>query len=273
MAGGDKGKSKTRNQKKEKPTDTGELDADINTSDLSLDLEELVPRAVEHLLKTSTFKQLLEKSLVATIKAKMESMEEKIAKQDSIIYDLQSQLKKKSDDNDDCKAQLKDLSESSSETVRKLNDLEQYTRRNSIRLFGIPESKDKHENCDIIVTNLARDKLGVKLDLHEIDRSHRVGKKTSEPGKKPRPIIVKFGTYRSRQKLMRVRRKLKGTGITIKEDLTRTNQTLLEQVSRAEDVVSSWTIDGRILALVKRNGQETIRQVSTLKDLKYNYVT
>ncbi len=55
MAGGDKGKQKTRTQKKDKPIpDSVDVDADVNPSDLSLDLEELVPRAVEHLLKTST---------------------------------------------------------------------------------------------------------------------------------------------------------------------------------------------------------------------------
>ncbi|XP_072051414.1 uncharacterized protein [Amphiura filiformis] len=266
MAGDNKGKSKSksRNQKKNLDTDTAIVD---NPPDLSLDLEELVPRAVEHLLKTSAFKQLLEKSLVSTIQAKIETMEEKIAKQDSILFDLQSELKQKSDENNKLKVQIKDLTENTDETARKLNDLEQYTRRNSIRLFGIPESKGKKENCDAIVTNLARDKLGVKVDLQEIDRCHRVGKKTSEPGKKPRPIIVKFATYRSRQKVMIVRKKLKGTGITIKEDLTRANQTLLEQVSRVEEVISSWSSDGRILALVKRDGKEEIRPVSTLEDL------
>ncbi len=180
---------------------------------------------------------------------------------------MQSQLKRKSDEADELKKRLDDWTDDTSETTRKLNDLEQYTRRNSIRLFGISESKDKHENCDIIVTNLARDKLGVNIDVHEIDRSHRVGKKPNEPGKKPRPIIVKFATYRSRQKLIRNRRKLKGTGITIKEDLTRSNQTLLEQVSRSEKVISSWTTDGRILVLMKINGKETIRQVTKLEDL------
>ncbi len=270
MAGGDKGKQKTRNTKREKPApDSSDIDTDISTNqpDISLDLEELVPKAVEHLLKTSTFKQLLENSLVTTIKAKMESMEEKIAKQDSIIFDLQSQLKQKSDETERLKKDFDDLTDDNSEMVRKLNDLEQYTRRNSVRLFGIPESTDKHENCDNIITNLARDKLGVNLDVNEIDRSHRVGKKSNEPGKKPRPIIVKLATYRSRQKLIRNRRKLNGTGITIKEDLTRTNQTLLEQVSRTDKVLSSWTTDGRILVLMKLNGKETIRQVTKLEDL------
>ncbi len=89
-----------------------------------MDLEELVPKAVENFLKTSTFKQLLKNSLVTTIKAKMGSMEEKVAKQDSIIFDLQSQLNQKSDETERFQKNVDDLTDDTSEMMRKLNDLD-----------------------------------------------------------------------------------------------------------------------------------------------------
>ncbi|KAH3738745.1 hypothetical protein DPMN_045388 [Dreissena polymorpha] len=75
---------------------------------------------------------------------------------------------------------------------RILNDAldanEQYSRRNSLRIFGIPESEKSNESTDTIVMNLCKS-LGADVSIGEIDRSHRTGK---PGGGRPRPIIAKF---------------------------------------------------------------------------------
>ncbi|KAH3815286.1 hypothetical protein DPMN_143808 [Dreissena polymorpha] len=62
---------------------------------------------------------------------------------------------------------------------RILNDAldasEQYRRRNSLRIFGIPESEKSNESTDTIVMNLCKS-LGADVSIGEIDRSHRTGK-------------------------------------------------------------------------------------------------
>ena len=75
-----------------------------------------------------------------------------------------------------------------------LDDHEQYSRRNSLRLFGLVES----ENEDITKRTIdalnesMNPKLSPPLRLEEIDRIHRVG-----PRDKPsRPVLVKFASRR-----------------------------------------------------------------------------
>ena len=67
---------------------------------------------------------------------------------------------------------------------KEADDQEQYSRRNCLLLHGIDEDQD--ESTDVKVINSASD----------IDRSHRIGKKSS--GKK-RPIIIKFARYNCRR--------------------------------------------------------------------------
>ena len=140
----------------------------------------------------------------------------------------------------------------------KSNDSEQYPDRNWLRLFGVEEKVG--ESTDDIVLSIAKDKLGVSLNRGDIDRCHRTGPSAKDrstnrshadpsPGTTPvstpasssaswasitssssrkqtaphRPIIIKFATYRMRQAVLKARRRLKETGLTIVEDLTKSN--------------------------------------------------
>lgn len=144
-----------------------------------------------------------------------------------------------------------------------LNLMEQYSRRNCIRIFGIPESTG--ENTDQIITKLAEEKLGVDLKLSDIDRSHRIGKPN---GKGSRSIIMKFTNYNIKSRVLRARRKLKSSGIGIQEDLTARNKALLQKVKDHLRVSSAWTIDGRIFALTKSaDGVELKKRINGLNDL------
>ncbi|KAL8577578.1 hypothetical protein ACOMHN_044258 [Nucella lapillus] len=87
----------------------------------------------------------------------------------------------------------------------KVDELEQYSRRNSIRVIGVPECEG--ENTDEITKKIDSE-IGVVVDSSMIDRSHRVGNKPSgnEPGN--RAIIVKFTSYRHKQQLLVAKKKL-----------------------------------------------------------------
>ena len=69
--------------------------------------------------------------------------------------------------------------------------------------------------------------VSVDFDLSEIERSHRVGKPRAWL---PRDIIIKFSTYRTRQKIYKNRTVLKDCGhkgVYINEDLTKHRNYLL----------------------------------------------
>lgn len=110
------------------------------------------------------------------------------------------------------------LKEQNEELLNSLDDLQQYTRRNSLRIFGLKE--DNNENVDQAVINICKDKLGVAISADNIDRCHRLGAFRPD-AIKPRAIIVKFISYGYRAKVFQEKKKLKGSGITIREDLTR----------------------------------------------------
>ncbi|XP_030832965.1 deleted in malignant brain tumors 1 protein-like [Strongylocentrotus purpuratus] len=150
-----------------------------------------------------------------------------------------------------------------------INAMEQYSRRSNIRIFGLQEKKG--ENTDALVADVITRKLGVTLDpVRDLDRTHRTGRlhdnsEPSAPGTsltdassarkaRSRPIIVKLTTYRKRREVIYNRKKLKGTGIVIVEDLTVENQKLLSATRKTSGVTAAWSSDGRIIALINATG-------------------
>ena len=70
---------------------------------------------------------------------------------------------------------LSQIAEMKTEYKSKFDEIKQYSRRSSLILTGIKERKG--ENTDNLVLNALDTHLGIKLDLFEIDRSHRLGRK------------------------------------------------------------------------------------------------
>ena len=183
-------------------------------------------------------------------------------------------------------AQLRATVDVQCDTIQNLqnsvSDLEQYSRRNCLQIFGVPENSG--ECTDDIVCDIANAHLKVPLSKADIDRSHRTGYPASEsvqqtsgnntsshhpPKKRPRPIVVKFVSYRQRQSVISQRRKLKGSGIVIQEQLTKSNQRLLKDTLKSKKVVTAWSSDGRIIASVKAtNGRTVNRAIRNVADLE-----
>ncbi|XP_054266933.1 protein unc-13 homolog C-like [Macrosteles quadrilineatus] len=166
---------------------------------------------------------------------------------------------------------LKKIEEVNNRLVERTDDLEQYLRRDNIRIFGVKETKD--EITDEIVVKLCREKLGVELSKDAISRSHRVGK-LQTPGddgrERHRPIIVRFSTYRARRTVFDVKKRLKGTGVTIKEDLTHLRQQLYKQAVARFGVGNVWTQDGRVLWVDKSGEKKVATSLTDLPALAQN---
>ena len=72
---------------------------------------------------------------------------------------------------------------------KKMERQEQYFRRNCILIHGLKEEMDK--STDDRVLKLFRDELNEDVLLADLDRTHRIGKK-SDSSSKPRPVVKKF---------------------------------------------------------------------------------
>ena len=60
--------------------------------------------------------------------------------------------------------------------MEKLTELEDRSRRNNVRIDGIPETPNETwKNCEEEVRKIIRNKLNITDDI-EIDRCHRMGK-------------------------------------------------------------------------------------------------
>ncbi|KAK3928872.1 Protein unc-13-like protein C [Frankliniella fusca] len=141
----------------------------------------------------------------------------------------------------------------------KLDEREQYSRRNNLRIFGVKESP--RENTDMEVIKIA-EQCGVSIVGSQIDRSHRVGK----VGPNPRPIIVKFIGYGPRSKIFSAKKCLKGTSVTVREDLTSHRLALLKRAVQAYTLQKVWTHDGVILI---NTGNQRPSRVKCSADLDY----
>jgi hypothetical protein len=140
------------------------------------------------------------------------------------------------------------LADRNLELSGRIDDLEQHQRRNNLRFYGVPELPD--EDTSAVVVDILQKKMGMVIDAELIDTSHRVGGKReaersgAEP--RPRPILVRFTHHYHRRRSFSGKRQLKGTGIVIREDLTRQRMEVYLKAKERYGLNKVWTLDGVI---------------------------
>ena len=229
---------------------------------------------VRGFFKGEDFRALFKASLGEALRKEMDGIRKQLQLAEGRLLELESEVREK----DKVIKQLQKQQDSNSEEILKLrrgmNEAEQYSRRTCVRLYGIPENAN--ENTDQVMIDLAAGKLGIEIPRQEIDRSHRVG-----PPRRPhestgvvpsRPILVKFATYRTREQVLRNRRRLKGTKIGIEEDLTSENRALLKEAKQKVDQIgklnAAWSVDGKIFVSVNtENGKTAKKRIWSVKEL------
>ena len=87
--------------------------------------------------------------------------------------------------------------------------------------------------------------LGLDIDSTKISALHRTGRQT---GNGQTRSILSYGYYLISRKdkgaIMKEKRKLKGTGIVITDDLTYLNSQRLKRITQHKIVVHSWPVGG-----------------------------
>lgn len=176
---------------------------------------------------------------------------------DTELQDLRDETSRLTAENTDLKTRVTKLENA-------LDDSEQYSRRNSLRITNIPETNS--DDTDTIVIDIAKT-LNVDISPTDIDRSHRVGK----PDKaKPRDILVKFATYRARQRLYGPRSALKDsdyTGVFLNEDLTQSRSKLLYEARvkvKGSYLKGAWSTDGRLFI---KDFNDKVHRLKNVQDI------
>lgn len=224
---------------------------------LHISLEDTHMKAIAAYLKESFRLDMKE-----SIQEELPEMVNTIVK--GVISGLNEKISQLELDNQNLKTENQQLKSRVKTLEVSVDVAEQYSRRNSLRMSGVPETAT--EDTDTIVLDAARD-IDSEISLSDIDRSHRVGK--PKVGR-PRDIIIKFATYRARQKLYKQRTLLKDRGymgVFLNEDLTKLRMDLLYKARvrvKSKFLKGAWSSDGTIL--VKDNA-DVVHRISCEADL------
>lgn len=113
-----------------------------------------------------------------------------------------------------------------------IDNLEAYSRRENIRIFGLPE--DPNETPASIKEKLVNEVFRVASpdtawSARDILRAHRIGKPDNDEDN-PRPIIARFLHWDDKISVFQVWDDLRSRGIRIADDLTRRQRETLKRV-------------------------------------------
>ena len=159
--------------------------------------------------------------------------------------------------------------------------LEQYTRKNSLEIHGIPE--EAYETTEEVVLKLAN-ALNVPVNPQDIEISHKLGRKGAKS------IIVKFVSHKVKTNLYKARTKLKNVSFSslfpastaatrvasgkiyliVFENLTSYRKKIVNRANEMRkdgSILSVWTMDGKIFIKTSPEGRPI--KISELEDLDY----
>ena len=147
------------------------------------------------------------------------------------------------------KSENKRLQERLDKLSNAIDDQEQRNRNNCLLLHGVEELDG--ENTDDVVLKIINEKLELPIVLQNIHRSHRLSprnasRNTRQNPTKPRAIIFRFKDFRARQSVFYNKKMLKGTDISITENLTKKRHTLYKHAVAKYGLGKIWTIEGRV---------------------------
>ena len=136
---------------------------------------------------------------------------------------------------------LNDINQQADQVDNQLEYLENQSRRNGVRITGIPEDKSVEQSWDDtgkVVKQSIKDKLSINEDF-EIERCHRVNNRTrrsnnrSGQPEEPRPLVAKFSKWKEKEIVLKKAREIKPQGVRFLADLSsRTIQKRHNQVPK-----------------------------------------
>ena len=147
------------------------------------------------------------------------------------------------------------------------DDLEQYTRKNSLEIHGVPESA--YTSTEEVVLKLAG-AINVDVKPEDIEISHKLYSKGVKP------VIVKFQNHKVKSNLYKARTKLRNVRVSdlfpsataatrvaserifLNENLTSFRRELLKQANKKRKeglLVSAWSMDGKIFIKTSPEGR------------------
>ena len=162
---------------------------------------------------------------------------------------------------------INDQEEEIAELYDLQDELEQYTRKSSLEIHGVPESA--YTSTEEVVLKLA-EALNVDVKSEDVEISHKLNRKGVKP------IIVKFQSHKVKSSLYKERAKLKHVRVSdlfpyssaatrveseriyLNENLTSYRRGILKEANQKRKdglVLSAWSMDGKIFVKTSPDGR------------------
>lgn len=210
-------------------------------------------------------------SLLNSMNAKLTSVQKTLEKQKGAIDSLVNDVRLLKEENVTLKKELE-------EVKQQQNESDQYNRRATLEIQGVPEKNG--ENVSTIVTEIGN-ALGMNINNENIDACHRLGKKS---GERPRTIIVKFLRRQDQEKMIKERKMRRmlnvddvwkkgftpseNSTIYINESLTPSNRKLhaeARKIKKDKNYKYLWVKGGNIYIRKQENSQRI--HIKTMSDI------
>ena len=147
--------------------------------------------------------------------------------------------------------------------TRNVDRIEMSRRRKMLLFHGVEENKT--EILDSLVANLIVNNLEVAdFTTSSIKTAYRLGRSHEN---KHRPIVVKFSSPQARHCVWFSKTKLKGSGITISEFLTKNRHDVFMLARQRYGVGKCWTRDGSINVIAPNGLRYRVEYMSELQSI------
>jgi hypothetical protein len=133
-----------------------------------------------------------------------------------------------------------DLRERLFEMEKRVSYLEKEQRRKNIVVFGVPTEKDLENVVDDVVLKQLSSKKRSKEEI--IERAYRFGRETPQ-----RPILIRFKNESDKARAMKMAPNLRGSKITISNDLTTEERETRRKIVDAHKAARAENIESKVL--------------------------
>lgn len=140
---------------------------------------------------------------------------------------------------------FRDTNDSLEAMDSELEYLENQSRRNNVRITGVPEDTQNEKTWDDterVVKQLIKDKLGIQEELviercHRVKRSNKGNRPRQNGNEQPRNIVAKFASWKAKENVLRKARSIRPVGIKFVADLSQ--KTLAKREAQVDDLLEA----------------------------------
>lgn len=139
-------------------------------------------------------------------KEQLETIKEEIVKVNTRLEEAERRIGKAEERIQNTEEVIVDMLKLHTKLEEKLLDLESRSRRENIRIYGVPEGSEKDSTTMVLfVENLLREGLELTDDMPDlqIERAHRSVGPQPPVDAPPRSIVIKFLSFKTKETLLR----------------------------------------------------------------------